>query len=508
MQIVTAEEMYAIDGYTMEEIGIHGPMLMENAGQSLVFHLLSYLKKEASIMVVIGMGNNGGDGFVVSRQLQTLGYSVDTWVMAPLEKLKGDALFHYHIYTRSGYTLYALEKEGMIAFEQALANHSFVIDAMLGIGVSGEIRSPYKEIIPLLNQAKAKVYAIDTPSGISANSGNVEMAVKATMTFTIQCYKRSAFLYPARDFYGQVIVCPIGIPEKAEYDKASACFLWDNERVQATLPTRQAYSHKGTYGKVLVVGGSNRMSGAVMMTTKSVLKAGAGLTTVAVPASIRPVLASHITEAMFIEAKEEKGYFAQELDVSFELFDTIVAGPGMGRESGCEKVVKQLLAIDRPLVLDADALFFVATQKEVLKMRQSPTVLTPHTGEMARLTGYDVSYINEHRFEVAKEFATTYQTYVLLKGPYTIVATPTGQLFVNPTGNAALAKGGSGDVLSGIIAAFLHQHEHVQHALSNACYLHGSVADDLVQLGYSPLSVVASDIIHHVPQMLAKISQS
>lgn len=508
VKIVTAEEMYTIDRYTMEKMGLTGPMLMENAGQSLVFHMLPYFEKNERIAVMIGAGNNGGDGFVVSRQLQSLGYSVDTWVISSLEKMKGDALFHYKVYERSGYSVYSLERDGFDLFTRLMPSYTLLIDALLGIGVKGELLTPYKEVIEIMNQSNARIFSVDIPSGILADEKEDNGAIQARMTFTLHCYKQSAFLYPARNHYGEVIVCPIGIPKKAEETVSRSCSIWTNQKVRLTLPRRKEDSFKGTYGKLLVIGGSKGMPGAVMMTAKSALRSGAGLTTMLIPSSIRKVVSSNITEAMFIEAEDEQGYFASELSVDFSHFDTIAIGPGMGRAKGCEKVVAQVLETNRPLLIDADALYFVAKLKDRLLKRTAPTIVTPHTGEMARLTGYDVAYIEKNRFDVAQEFAMNYQTYVVLKGPFTIVSTPTGEQFVNPTGNPALAKGGSGDVLTGIIAGLLKQHSNVQQAISNACFIHGAVADHLVATSHSPLDVVASDLIQHLPAVLSDLYAS
>jgi len=267
------------------------------------------------------------------------------------------------------------------------------------------------------------------------------------------------------------------------------------------LPKRQKNSHKGTYGKGLVVGGSSRMSGAIVMTAKAALRSGIGLLTMAIPECIHHTCASHLLEAMYIPCSSTNGYFTGDIPFHEVDFDVIAIGPGIGRTDSIKRVVEDAFQQNVPIIIDADGLFHF--NKELAKMRTAPTIITPHPGEMARLGGTSIQFVEENRFSVSRQFAMENNVYVVLKGPYTIVTTPAGDQFVNTTGNPALAKGGSGDVLTGIILALIKQAATIQEAISNAVYIHGRTADILVDENHhTNMDVVATDIIEALPKAL------
>ena len=497
MRVVTASEMYAIDRYTIEQVGISEDILMENAGQAVTKVLRQRLDPTARIAILAGSGNNGGDGIVVARLLKSEGYNVDLWIVPSSEKLKGAAKRALHIYKYAGY-----EVKNYVEHTLKLDRYDVVVDALLGIGVRGDVKSPYQEIIHEMNHIHSlTVYSIDLPSGVSANKGEVDIAVQANVTITIQCPKLSAYLFPAADYYGELIVVDIGIPPRAQ-ETASFRQLWTKEDVKRTLPVRKRSSHKGTHGKALVIGGSRSMPGAITLTAKAAVRSGAGLLTIAIPDDIYSVVANRIHEAMILPCPSENGYFSGEMDFTSLDIDAIAIGPGMGRTEGTKKMVQKALTQDVPVVLDADALFFWNEYASLLKKRTKPTIVTPHSGEMARMLQRSVGDIEKHRFQISEQLATEYGVYVVLKGPYTIVTTPDGKQYVNTTGNPALAKGGSGDVLTGMIVALLMQHDCVQAAISNAVWSHGEAADIIVQSGYAPMSVLATDVIDILPHIL------
>lgn len=502
MHVVTASEMYAIDRYTIQQIGMSEESLMENAGQAVATVLLERIQPAQRVAVLAGTGNNGGDGFVVARVLKSYGYTTDLWLIPPKEKVKGAAKKALEIYENSGYEVknyIGNEKE----FIEQLRHYDVIIDALLGIGVNGELRSPYKEIIEKVNEAKGLVvYAIDVPSGISADGGAVETAIQADVTITIQYPKLSAYTFPTADYYGELIVVDIGIPPLSLEKNAEFRQLWSEAAVVRTLPVRKRSSHKGTYGKGLVIGGSRNMTGAVIMTAKAALRSGAGLLTMAVPDDVYPVAATHIPEVMYHPCSSLNGCFAGEIDLITLDVDAIAAGPGMGRTKGAKSVVQKVLCQDVPVVLDADALYFWKDYVSIVRQRTKATILTPHPGEMARMLGVSIDDVERDRFGIAKQFAMNYGVYLVLKGPYTIVTTPDGKQYVNTSGNPALAKGGSGDVLTGIILAFIMQHDNIQEAICNAVFVHGKAADALVEKEHSPMDVLATDVIEAIPQTL------
>ncbi|MYL66063.1 NAD(P)H-hydrate dehydratase [Bacillus hwajinpoensis] len=500
MRIVSGEEMYEADRFAMEEIGIAGAMLMENAGKSLFEAMKSKLHKNVRMALLIGTGNNGGDGFVLGRYLKEHGYDVDLWLIPPHSKVKGDAKTHLAIFQNLTYTWKPYEdgKE----FVESLPEYGVIIDCLLGLGLSGAVRQPYDDVIRQVNQTRATVLSVDLPSGIQANGGYKEECgpIRADFTYTIQCPKLGAFLYPDAEFYGELEIVDIGLPQAAfsSCDRA----LWQKSDVHRTLSDRSASSHKGSHGKGLVIGGSRGMVGAPIMTAKAAYRSGAGLIQVSVPEEILSMTAGAVVETIFQGYPSRNGFFSGEVPEDLAPFDGIAVGPGLGRQPGCKKIVEKMLATDSLLILDADALYHLAELKERLKAREAPTVLTPHPGEMARLTGLSIKEVQRKRFDISRAFAKEFGVYLVLKGPYTIVTAPDGSQYVNTTGNPALAKGGSGDVLTGMILAFVMHSASLQEGISNAVYLHGQSADTLVQTAHSTLDVLATDVIATIPTVL------
>lgn len=506
MHIVTGEEMYAIDRCTIEEVGLDGHLLMENAGQAVTRELCQRLQDSDRIAVLIGKGNNGGDGFVIARMLLEKGYDVEAWLIPPCEKVKDDARRHMEIFERAGHEV-LMYRGNEALLSQRLCHYAVIIDALLGIGVKGTPRTPYGEVISEVNRSPAFVAAVDIPSGVPADGGEIDIGVQADETLTLQCPKIGLFTPGHAQYYGKWKTVDIGIPEKAVNSSAGSRILWKKEEVSASFPERSASSHKGSHGKGLLVAGCRCMTGAPVLAARAALRGGTGLLTVALPDVIHPIVAGSVIEATYLLCPSNDGFFSGELPLHAE-FDGVAAGPGIGREKGGFEIVKQLLTqTDCPLVLDADALYHLQSLKSLLKQRKAATVITPHPGEMARLLDCSVEEVQQNRFQCSRDFAVMHGVYLVLKGPYTIVATPGGEQYINQTGNAALAKGGTGDVLTGLILAFIMQHDSFQAAISNAVYVHGKTADVLVRENHSPVDVLATDVIQAFPKVLRSLTK-
>lgn len=506
LNVVTGEEMRQIDRYTIEEIGLKEELLMENAGQAFVNCILPLLEKEtARIAVLIGVGNNGGDGFVISRSLLEKGYLVDVWLIPPINKLKGAARYHLEVFLKCGYRFLSYEA-ACDGFIENLMRNTHVVDALLGTGLEGSVRSPYKGIIENLNQLNCTIFSVDLPSGLSADGDSeISSVIKADHTVTLQCPKLSAFTYPSREYYGELSTVDIGIPRLAIDQASIDRFQWTEKDVIQTLPVRMPASHKGSHGKALIIAGSKTMTGAPVLTTKACLRLGAGLVTLATPDLAHETIASQIIEATFHLCPSKNGeidYLNLNDEFLDNSYDAIAVGPGIGRSNKGLFLESLLKSYDKPLIIDADGLYYLKNYLKVLTKRKGVTILTPHLGEFAYLTEHSIGKIEKHRFQLSKEFATRYGVYLVLKGPYTIVTTPSGQQFINTSGNSALAKGGTGDVLTGMVLALVMQQKDVQSAISNAVFLHGKAADYLTSNEYSPLSVVASDLVEAMPQVL------
>lgn len=510
MRVVTGSEMHQIDRFTIDKIGLGEEVLMENAGRAVFTHMKQYIDKADTIAILIGAGNNGGDGFVIARYLLEDNYKVDVWVVPQEDRIKGTARYHMNVFKRAGYEYKQVDMNGGEPFYSSISLYTVIIDSLLGTGVKGSIREPYDKMIAAINRlSNKKIIAVDLPSGVPADGGElVSEAVLATHTVTLQCPKIGAFTFPVANYYGILEVVDIGIPKNAVETIAKQRFLWREEEVKHTLPVRKRQSHKSDYGKGFIIAGSLTMTGAAILTAKACHRAGAGLVTLAVPDCIHSIVANKVIEATFVPCPSENGQFKscmKNWQQLAELFDAIAIGPGIGRSQAVGQMVEEVLRMNKALVLDADALFHLKDFLPALKERRSPTILTPHSGEMARLLGVTVAELEQNRFYYSEQFAKEYGVFLVLKGPYTIVATPSGQQYINTTGNPALAKGGSGDVLTGIILAQLLQQTTVQEAISNAVFLHGKAADLLVEEKASQYDVVASDIISYLPRTFKTI---
>jgi len=486
MYIVTAQEMYDIEAHAMQTIGIPSIVLMENAGRAIVEALEDLLVKRPSIAVVIGPGNNGGDGWVVARLLHDRGLRITAIQTVPDELITGDASINKQIYEQlAGPISFAATD---IELAKALTGTDLIIDALLGIGMKGKVRKPYSGLIRAMNQSQVDIVSIDIPSGLAATEdAEVGNVVQATLTLMLGACKISAFLPNTAHFFGEWRQLEIGIPS-ISYTVSENRKLAQKDEVLATLPKRDRFSHKGSHGKSLIVGGSEFMPGSISMTAMAALRTGSGLCTIATDPNVIPVIAAHCLEATFMDVSSLMG-------TDLSAYDGIAIGPGMGRGEQAGSVVRDLFKRDScTLVIDADGLFHVKDLLHSFK-RNQPTLLTPHPGEMAMLLGIDITELLSKPFTYSKRFAEETGAYVLLKGKYTIITAPDGRQSVNNTGNEGLAKGGSGDVLTGIVLVLAMQQEDPFEALRNACYMHGLSADLQVQSNHSVQDLLASDVV-------------
>ncbi|MBA9038484.1 NAD(P)H-hydrate epimerase [Bacillus aryabhattai] len=499
MRIVTNQEMYQVDDYMMNTIGMSEESLMENAGQAAANALSERIEKHENIGLLIGTGNNGGDGFVIARALKSKGYEVDVWVVPAREKIKGAAKKAMIIYENAGFTWQSAGDNFSVK------KYTVLIDCLLGIGVKGSIKSPYDDIIKKINDSKAYIYSIDVPSGVMEQKQ--ELTVRADATITLQQPKITAFTYPSKESYGELIVVDIGMPPLAIEKSSSFKEVWSTQHIKQSFPIRHASSNKGTHGKGIVIGGSIQTPGAPMLTSKAALTSGAGLLTLALPSDIHAIAAGHMLEVMYKPCPSKDGFFAGEIPLEEAKYDAIAVGPGLGRTKETKKVVEQVLYQPVSVVVDADALFHLPHLETEVKEREHATILTPHPGEMARLVDTTIAEVEANRFSISRQYAVENGVYLVLKGPNTIVTTPDGKQYVNTTGNAGLAKGGTGDTLTGIILALIMQHDSLQEAISNAVYVHGKAADVLLDQGHTMMDMLASDVISALPAVLGQLGE-
>jgi NAD(P)H-hydrate epimerase len=509
------KEMQKMDQYTMEVLGLPGIVLMENAGAKVVEEvLINTSLKKPRVVVIAGGGNNGGDGFVIARRLYDLGLDPLLCLLVDPARIKGDAKVHFDVYINRRLPIFYLHEQTLEALRDELNRGDIIIDAILGTGVNGPVRDPFNKVISLINEFSGKkpIISVDIPSGVSSDTGKVEgCAVKADRTITFVFPKKGFFLQDGPQYVGEWKAVDISVPPSIVSNLGLKLpKLITRELGSASIPVRPMHGHKGTFGHVLVLGGSRNFVGAPIFTTKAALYSGAGLVTLAVPEGIYPMAAAQNPESLYMPLPEEDGFFAAEAlnNISSELsqFDCVAVGPGMGRFPGGEEFLKSLFTAltNQSVVVDADALFLLRNNLDLVHQYQGNVIFTPHPGEMARLLNETVKDVEGNRLEIASTFAKNYQVYLLLKGHRSIIATPGGELYINPFGHDALGKGGSGDVLTGLTASFLAQGAAPLDALISASYLHARAGEEkaktLSHYGVAPL-----DIIDGVKGMLACI---
>ncbi len=506
--LYTAQEMRELDRITIQEIGVPGVVLMEHAGYKSALILADIIEDEdAEIAVVCGKGNNGGDGYVIARWLSHWGWRVNVFSLCPKEELKGDAKVNAEIFT----SLYPDRFEVVEPdeeFEMLLSQHQVVVDAIFGTGLTRPAEGKYKAAIEAINHSTAFVFSVDIPSGLPSDSGRViGPTVYADVTATYGGLKRAHMIYPAKEYVGDVYLVDIGIPFAATDEVYPGCFLVEEEDAMLAAPLfRLPTAHKGDFGHVAIICGSPGKTGAGIMAGQAALKMGVGLVTLFVPEELNPIYESSTLEVMSLPLPSVDGHLSSKaLDTilaELENKDAVAIGPGLGQHPETLKLLKKLIKeIDLPMVIDADGINLIAKDLKMLEKAKAPIILTPHPGEFSRLTGVPTEEINAKRLEVAVEWAKKLGVIIVLKGASTITALPTGTAFVNPTGNPGMATGGSGDVLTGIIAALMGVGRDPAKAAACGAFIHGLAGDLMAEkVGQAPL--VAGDIIRGVAELL------
>jgi NAD(P)H-hydrate epimerase len=485
MRLVTAKEMQTIDRHAIEKVGIDSMVLMENAGIKSLLALEKALNgiKDKKITVVCGKGNNGGDGLVIARHLFNNRVPVNVFVVSSPEKLSVDARKNLHILEKSGFQPMYLETFAELQkLRVALEFSDVVIDALFGTGFSGKIEGLNADVITVINECRAFKVAIDVPSGLDATTGKVaEPTVSANLTITLGTPKLGLYLYPGLVAAGEIWVADLGIPQVSFDAVLPNCILLSRGIASTLLPPRSDNSHKGTFGHVLVLAGSAQFHGAGVLASYGALRSGTGLVTLGMPEHVADTLACEVLPDVILRCfrESEGGFDLNEVDIA-ELsghYRSIVAGPGWGKGAGRQTSVRNLLKHwVGGLVLDADALNSIHSPEHLLG-HQANLVITPHLGEMARLTGKTVPAISENLIETAIEVAVTYKVVVVLKSATTVIADSDGKALLSSQPNSVLARGGSGDLLSGVIGGLLAQGLSPFHAAAVGVALQAEAAD-------------------------------
>lgn len=516
MIVVTAEQMREMDRLTIEKYGVPSLTLMERAGEAVIRSLLERFPGEArkGVLVVAGKGNNGGDGFVVARLLRKKRVACTVALLAQREDLSRDAAHNLREYLTAKGRVHEIGVDHLTALQQLIAGSGLIVDAILGTGLKSEVRGLFAQAIELINAAGMPVVAVDIPSGLHTDTGvALGAAVNANLTVALAFPKLGEVVYPGASSCGQLVVSDIGIDPRAVAEVAPELDLLEPAMIGRLVPQRKPDSHKGSYGHVLALAGSRGKTGAAILACRAAMRMGAGLTSLAAAKSLNNIFAAALVEVMTEllpdnQAGEMELLSDDDWRRLLQRKTTVLYGPGIGVSDATRAAVRWLMRNWRkPWVIDADGLNNLALEIDRLRHAEFPPVLTPHPGEMARLTGRTTAQINADRIAVARGFAVEHRCYLVLKGARSVIATPEGRVFINPTGNPGMASGGTGDVLAGMLAALLAQGLAPEDALKLGVYLHGFVADRISDTK-GGIGLIASDIVEGLPQGLRALAAS
>jgi NAD(P)H-hydrate epimerase len=516
MKIVTAEQMRKIDDAAINTLHIPGLLLMENAGIQVANCVMELIPKltELRVGVFVGKGNNGGDGLVVARQLHSRGIPVTVFLLAEESEYKGDAKINLEALKHLKVKILTTPDEVSLRRNKIRIDHlSLMVDAVLGTGSKPPVEGVYKQAVEMMNNARGFRVAVDIPTGLNADSGEiVGNHLEADMTVTFGLPKLGLLSYPAADFVGDLRIVNIGFPPELLESAEAVGELIELNMVRDALPVRRKDAHKGTFGHAVIVGGSLGKGGAVALASSAALRIGAGLVTAAIPYEINSAFETGVPEVMTFPVAifpngQSPGAKVEDLVEFLKDKDAVCVGPGLTTQKDAVTFLHRVLTdLDLPLVLDADGINGIAGNEEALKKVKSTVVMTPHPGELSRLLNVSVPEIQKDRVQSALNAARRFNAVVVLKGAHTVIAAPEGKVYMNPTGNVGLASGGTGDVLSGMIAGLIAQGVKPLEAALCGVYLHGLAADLYVEEN-NPETLTASELIRFMPRSIRKITQ-
>jgi NAD(P)H-hydrate epimerase len=508
--VVTAAEQRHIDALALER-GAAPDDLIESAGKAAAEWILDHAAVQRAA-VVAGPGGNGADALVVARRLLAAGRDVRAFLFGPSGPVSESVNRALRRLQAAGGSATAVDGTDLGPLERAAGWANVAIDGLYGSGLSRPLEGAAVGIVDLLNRAQVLTISLDVPSGIQADAGDVPgPAVKADVTLAMEFLKPAHFLFPASGLCGNVVVVSVDYAPDALADVMPWARVLDRAGARRRLPPRSPTGHKGTFGHGLLLAGSRGMVGAALLAGRSALRAGLGLLTIGIPASLAATVHSALPEALVVPLAEEDGCLVPDavaqLEPSFGHVDVLAIGPGLSRSEGtCEAVCATLEAYDGPVVVDADALYATSQRPETLAALAGRAILTPHPGELAFFTGASATEIDRRRVEEAARFAVGHGVITILKGRPTVIAFPGGARYLNPTGNAGLATGGSGDVLTGLLAGLLAGGATLEDAALVGPYVHGAAAE-IFSLDRSERSLVPSDIVELLPRAFREIER-
>ncbi len=500
MKVATVSEMRNLDKTAIEKYGIKDELLMENAGLALYSVILSEFgiagKKFA---VICGVGNNGGDGLVVARKIHSMGGKPQIIILSDPAKYKGAAKLNYEIARKIDLPMQLFQSMDQVKKE--IFEADAVIDAIFGTGLDRDVGGHYRDVIAAINDSGKPVFSVDIPSGINGDTGKVMgIAVRADYTATFGLPKLGNLFYPGFDYCGELFVTHISFPRE----------LYNNESLKIEvnaplpLPDRSPAGHKGTFGDVLFVAGAANYFGAPYFSALSFMKAGGGYARLASPKSVVPFIGGKGSEIVFAPMPEtNSGSLALASESALleiaEKVDMVVIGPGMSLNQETQELARRLVSIiEKPVLIDGDGLTAISADTEILKNRKAPTILTPHPGEMARLAGKTIAQVDDEKIELLQEKCDDWNAFIVLKGAHSLIGCPGGKICINLSGNSGMGTAGSGDVLTGTIAAMYGLGLPIREAVKAGVFIHG-FSGDLAAEAKGEDGITAQDILNYLP---------
>ncbi len=516
--LFSTEQVREIDGYAINRLGISGPVLMENAALQIFNYIIdktSTLKKRNKIGIVCGKGNNGGDGFTVARHFANNGFFVNVIYLGNEDEMSDDCLANYRILKNI-----SLQNENIFLKKydsdkdlRHIAGSNIIIDALLGSGGHGGLKEPYNTIVIALNKIKAFKVAVDIPTGLNADTGYGETVFMSDLTVTLGELKKGLFFGEGANYAGEIVKGNIGV-SFSFFDKFETNeYLIEPEDAYNSIPVKNKNINKYSAGKVLTIAGSGAFPGAASLTSRASLKVGAGASVLCFPKSGRKFIYKKLSEVVVNAYDDDNNEILleeniDELSKRIEWADILAVGPGLGRDVRTQKAVIKLLKErnNKKVVLDADGIFALGNgQYKNIEMQNM--ILTPHHGEFANLIGVEIGELEEDLLKYGKEFVNQTGCYLILKGAPTIIFTPEGDALLNTTGNPGMAKFGTGDVLTGVLAGFLSQQKNIEKALICGTYIH-SLAADLLLNSFTEFGYTAEDIMRNLPKAIKFLRKS
>jgi len=505
MKISRVQEMRDADALAISKFGITQEILMENAGQAAFFAIQKSVEiKGKNILIFCGVGNNGGDGLVVARKLHSNGADVTVFLMGDPQKFQGSAKLNYGITQKLNLPIKKISS--LQDAEQDITHADILIDAIFGTGLVRNVGGLYKEIIEKINASGKPVFSLDIPSGVNGDTGQIMgTAIQADQTITFGLPKIGNLLYPGYELGGKLSVTHISFPP--ELHDAEHLKIEVNEPL--ALPERKGDAHKGSAGKALFIAGAGNYLGAPYFAAHSFLKSGGGLSYLATPEQVIASFSDKCRELVFLPMESStEGSIAysnkNKLLEAAQGVDFVVLGPGLSLNEGTGRLVREISSqIDKPILIDGDGISAIGSNLEVVQTRKNKTVLTPHPGEMSRISGKSITEIEANRVDILQETAAKLNSVIVLKGAHSLIGLPDGRVYLNLSGNAGMATAGSGDVLTGTIAALFGLGLNFEEAVRTGVFMHG-FAGDLAVAEIGQDGLIAGDILLYLPEAIQK----